>query len=1166
MHHLITFCSGFGTISKAGDSTRARSGPLASSAILRNLLGSVLLMASFACIASAQLGSGGTIVGTITDPSGAAVPNVAITLTDVDTGDAHHVTCNELGQYVAPDLPIGHYTVKAEAPGFKASQQSGIDLTVGARDRVDIKLEIGNTQETVTVEATAVAVQSESGEVSDVINGQQVAQLSENGRSLYSLATLTPGASSNMVDFQNPTPVGGNATVSFNGLRVSHNLYMVDGGEDLDRGGSGNISIMPSIDAISEFRALTSNYSAEFGLSSGATFTMVFKSGAKDFHATGWEFFRNDALDAGNYFTNAAGKAPPELRFNTYGFNVGGPVFIPKLYNRSREKTFFFYNMEWRKLVTGGLVNQTVPLASEYGGQFPSSVPIHTPCTNQVTPSVASAYQAAGLQLSTPNGTACSGSGLVPFAGNRIPTSLINSNAAALLAAGIFPSPNNGSSFVGGNKLPTDVREEIVRIDHRFSDKFSIFGHWVSEQISQTYGTSLWSGDNVPSVGTLFGNPSYSGVVHATWSISPTLLNEVAFNYNGNRIAITPLGVVDRPSGVNIPELFPGNNLNRIPGIDLSGSTGTNYDVSSWPWHNKADDYQVRDDISWVKGAHQIKIGASWMLYKKIQDLFGDTQGQFNFNGNYTGNDFADFLLGDATSYTELAVQDAGHWDNQSYDAYIQDDWKVNSRLTLNLGLRWDGIPHTYEENNRQSNFYPGLYNPANAAQIVGSVISPSSPGLGTSPNPILNGHQFYLNGIGIAGQNGIPAGLVKNDWALFAPRLGFAYDLTGQGKTVLRGGFGIMYERIQGNDVYNAGPNIPFSSSVTLNNVSLSNPALSLASGQTLSAPITAASITGLAYTDYKNPASFQYSFGIQHQFWANTVLGVSYVGNENDHQNDYRNINLPDPGTLGSLESNPSQYNSLVPYRGFNSIVLSEDAENSNYNALQIDFHSQVRNDLFLQFAYTWSKSMDPATGNGGSGDLSYVSDPYNRAYDYGPSGLDREHIALVNFVYTLPVFKNTDNHVLKTTLGGWQVSGIATMETGLPLFVTLSGSESGNGIPNATNRPNVSGPITYADTVASWFNSGAFSQPGPGAWGNLGKNALRAPGRDNWNLSLFKNFVISEARDSRFELRFETFNTFNHTQFDNIGTSYPSTQFGQVTSTWDPRVIQLGAKLYF
>jgi hypothetical protein len=1118
---------------------------------------SCLIAAAFPLLVFGQAGTGGTILGTVTDPSGAVIPGVTVTITNTDTNQSQQVTTNSVGQYVVPDLRIGHYTVRATASGFKAAEQAGIALNVGDRDRVDFKLEVGSTQESVTVEANPVAVQSESGEVSQVINGQQVTQLATNGRSLYELATLIPGASSNMVDFQNPTPVGGDATVSFNGMRVSHNLYMIDGGEDLDRGGSGNISVMPSIDAIAEFRQITSNYSAEYGLSSSATTTMVFKSGTKQLHASLWEFNRNDAFDAGNFFTNAAGQKAPELRFNLYGFNVGGPVFIPKVYNKDKQKTFFFYNMEWRKLIIGQTLNQTVPLPSEYGGAFPANIPIHAPSASQISPALQGTYSALGISPSA------------PFPNNTIPPSLLDPNAQVLLKTGIFPAPNNGAQFVGGQPIPTNVREEIVRIDQRFSDKFSMFGHWVAEQISQTYGTSQWSGDNVPTVGDVFGNPSYSGVIHATWSISPTLLNETAFNYDGNRIAITPTGIYQRPSNLNIPELFPGNNDNRIPGISLSGRTGATYDVASWPWHNRADDYQIRDDITWIKGPHELKIGAAWMLYKKIQDLFGDTQGSFNFNGSYTGNDFADFLLGYANSYTELAVQDAGHWDSKSYDAYFQDNWKVNSRLTLNLGLRWDGIPHTYEENNRMSNFYPGLYNPADAAILLpNGTISPSSPGLGTSPNPILKGYQFYLNGMGIAGQNGIPDGLVQNDWALFGPRLGFAYDLTGAGKTVLRGGFGVMYERIQGNDVYNAGPNIPFSSSVTFNNVALSNPNLSLLTGQIVTAPITAASIVGLAYTDYKNPSSDQYSLGIQQQLSGSSVLSVEYVGNIDRHQNDYRQINLPpdNPSLLAALATGSLQYNQFVEYPGYHSIAISEDAENANYNSLQVSLRSQLRNDLMLQLAYTYSKAMDPATGYAGDGDLSYVSDPYNRHYDYGPSGLDRTQVAVINFVYDLPFFKNSSNLFAKNILGGWELSAVGTMETGLPLWVTLGGTYGSNGIANATNRPNVVAPLSYPDTIAQWFSTSTFAPPAPGFFGDLGKNAVRGPGRDNWNISLFKNWTLSEARNSSFQLRFESFNTFNHTQFNNVSSAFSASNFGQVTTVWDPRVFQFGAKLYF
>ncbi len=751
---------------------------------------------------------------------------------------------------------------------------------------------------------------------------------------------------------------------------------------------------------------------------------------------------------------------------------------------------------------------------------------------------------------------------------------LLDPNAQALLAAGIFPAPTSGAQFIGGNNSPTKVREEIFRIDHNFNSKFSIFGHFVDEKISQTYGTSQWSGDNVPTASDTFGNPSYSGVIHTTYVISPTLLNEVAFNYNGNRINIVPQGHITKPSGFTTPRLFTGtDNLNRIPEIHLAGVTGTDYTTASWPWHNKADDYQIRDDISWTKGAHQLKMGASWAIYKKIQDLFGQTQGGFTFNNTFTGNDFADFLLGYADSYNELAVQDHGFWNNVSWAAYIQDNWRVNHRLTLNLGLRWDGVPHTYEANNRTSNFYPSLYNPANAAVILpDGTISPSSPGLGTSPNPILAGYQFYLNGIGIPGTTtGVPKDLVNNHWAAFGPRIGFAYDLTGSGKTILRGGFGTMYERIQGNDMYNAGPNVPFSSSVTFNSggVLLSNPNTSLQSGSTLTAPITVADITGLDRIQNKLPVSYQYSFGVQHALSARSVLSVAYVGNQNRHQNDYRETNLPNPTLLPSIANGTAgSYNSLVPYLGFHSIKLSEDVQNSHYNGLQMELHTQVRRDLTLQAAYTYSKAFDPATNGNGVSDLQATSNPYNHAYDNGPSGLDRAHIAFVNFVYDIPLLKDSSNRLLKGTVGGWQVSGIVTLVSGEPLNVNLGGVSGNisNTLPNSNNRPDRTGSIVTPHTVSSWFTNSAFSAPAPGTFGNLPFNALRGPGRDNWNLSLFKSFVFSEERGSKLEFRAEFFNAWNHTEFNNVSTSFSASNFGAVTSAHDPREIQLGLKLYF
>jgi hypothetical protein len=1124
------------------------------------------------------VGQTATLLGTVTDQSGAALPDVTVTVTSAESNAVRKIQTNTAGQYVAADLNIGHYSVKAVLKGFKVSERKDVALQVGDRDRIDFQMQVGGIQETVTVEANAVHVQTDSGEQSNVITGQQISQLAVSGRSMYQLAALVPGASSQIGSSGGMsagvvnTPVGGDAMVEFNGLRQNHNIYLLDGGEDDDRGGAGGMSIAPSSDAIAEFRALTSNYSADYGLSSAGTMTMVLKSGTNTLHASAWEFNRNDAFDARNYF-NPAPQKVAELRLNVFGFNVGGPVTLGKLYNTERKRTFFFYNMEWRRLIQGGLTNQPVPDTSTYGGNFGNAV-IDVPSAAEVSTDVLAQNCPGGvLPAGIVQGT--------PFPNSTIPSCMISPNATALLTAGIFPAnntvgPSGNPTFIGGNNSPTNLKEEVARIDHNFTSKFSVFGHFIAEQVSQTFGVSQWSGANIPTVGDTFGNPSYSAVIHTTYAISPTLLNETAFNYNGNRINIVPfagsgLKTLAIPSGYDptAARLFTGpNNDNRIPNIDLNGAIGSHFEISSWPWHNIADDYQLRDDISWTKGAHQFKMGGSWALYKKVQDLFGETQGAFNFDGTYTGSDFADFLLGTAKSYNELAIQDHGVWNSVSWAAYFQDNWRANRKLTLNLGLRWDGIPHTYEADNRMGNFYPSLYDPTKAAVLLpDGTISPSSPGLGASPNPILAGIPLYLNGIGTPGQDGIPKGLVSNHWANFGPRLGFAYDLTGSGKTVVRGGFGIMYERIQGNDMYNAGPNIPFSLSVTNNSVTFADPGILLATGTAAAKAINPASITGLAVDQYKQPASYQYSVGVQQQLNATSVFSVAYVGNQNRYQNDYREINLPSESYLPALIGG-AQYNTApgLPYPGFHSINLSTNEANSHYNGLQLDLTSHIR-DLTLRAYYTLSRTIDSTNAASGGGDLGTVSNPYlGWKYDNGPGGFDRTNNGAVNFIYDIPFLRNSVHRFLKSAIGGWEVSGIITMTSGVPINPQLTGGQSGNGLPNATNRPDQVGNVSYPHKVGEWFNKDAFVDPALGAWGNAGHNSLRGPGRDNWNLSLFKSFVLSEARGSRFEFRAESFNTWNHTEFDQISNGLGASNFGQVTTAFDPRVFQFGAKLYY
>jgi hypothetical protein len=1115
-------------------------------------------------------GQAGTIVGTVTDASGALLPNVTITITNTATGVSKSSVTNTAGEYIFPGIQIGTYDVKATLQGFKVAVRNGVVLNATDRLRTDFQMAVGAVSETVSVEAAGLAVQSDSGEVSSLINGTQITELSTKNRTIYSYASLTTGAANLNPDTQVPVPVGGaSGNISFNGNRPGHNLYLLDGGENSDRGGAGSSSVLPSMDAIAETQVLTSNYSAEYGLSSGGTISSVTKSGTNKYHASAWEFFQNDALQAHNYFDKPGAKKA-EFRYNVFGFNVGGPV--PGL----NHKLFFFYNMEWRRLVNGTNINQTVPLPSTYGGNFGS--------TTITVPTTASAsFMARGC----PGGVLPAGvTPGQPFPSNTIPKCMLDANAQSLLTAGgkyggIFPAPTNGAQFQAPVSLPNDLREEITRIDYNPTSKLTIYGSFVAESVAQNLATSMWSGDNVPSVGNTFGNPSYAGVLHTAYTIKPTLLNEVSFNYNGNRIHILPAGLVSAPSSFTFSPFFPhtgdGTNVqNRIPSIQLNGSTGTNYTSNWMPWNNKADSYQVRDDLSWSKGRHQLKMGGGWLLYKKVQDWFKNTQGNFQFNGKFTGNDFADYLIGLASNYTEDAVKSAGNWNNTSWALYLQDNFRANNRLTLNLGLRWDGVPHTYEANNKMNNFYTSLYD-SNKAAILNAgnnSVSPASPGLGTSPDPALPG-SFYVNGIATCGK-GVPKGCVNDAWKNFGPRIGFAYDVAGDGKTVIRGGYGLMYERIQGNDVYNNAGTVPLAASINFNNVSLSSTPTDITTGVKNSGSIPVNNITGLDRNSYKAPSSSQYSLGVQRSL-GKSVLAVSYVGSQNRHQNYYEETNLPVYGSLPTLLANNSQYNASVPYLGYTSVRMAVNEANGNYNSMQASIRGSLKSDLQYQVGYTYSHTNDAGSQNSSALDLGNISNPYQGwKYDFGPSPYDIHNVFFTNFVYDIPFLKNSSNKALKTGLGGWEVSGIVSVLSGAPLNIGTTSGLNGNNVasivPNSSNRPNRSGAAHDPHAVTQWFDTSIFTAPAAGTWGNTPRSSVRGPGRDNWSLSLFKNFWFNQERGSNLQFRAEFFNVWNHTQFignqqlNGISTNLGSSNFGHVTGAYDPRTIQFALKLSF
>ena len=1130
------------------------------------LLGLVLLsMAAYAQETA-------SIVGTVTDPSGASVPNAKVTITNTDTAVVVRTTeTNAAGAYAARELPIGHYNVRIEVAGFKTHEQTGITLNVSDTVRADVTLQVGQTQESITVEANALQVQADTSEVSQTVTAAQVADLATNGRNVLQLAALVAGAASSMPDFDTPMAQTQNRTISFGGQRPDHNNWIINGGEAYDRGGGGILIVSPSQDALQEFKVMTSNFAADLGQSSGGMITMATKSGTKEYHGSAWEYFRNDYLDANTFFANLNNRPKPQLRYNTFGFNFGGPIPVQK-----ERKTFFFYNMEWRRQINGSEINALAIPRAMTTGDFSSVLPVSAggTCTSgcaqirvpsTTDPAMFAKLATFGLSPSTasqPN----------YFPGNIVPKGLLDPNATAVLQAGLFPGPNTPSGRYY-TSFPTRVnyREEAIRVDHTVGNKLSLMGSLLYDSGVQSQAPPLWAGGTYATAGSKMAVPSWAGVVHAIYTISPTLLNEASFNLNGNNIDISIIGVYQKPTGYTVPNFFSANKDNKLPQFTIGSPYNVSYTPGWWPWTNTWRSWQWKDDILWTRGNHNMKFGGSYMFTHKWQQYQLNAGGAFNFDSSATGNGMADFMIGDAVTYNEPASVDFVQISNSTISLYAMDDWRVNKRLTVNLGLRWEGLPHAYDSKNMASNFYPNLYDPKQAPTFLpNNAMDPNGPGFTTVSGIPLSSMKFYMNGIGIAGRNGIPSGLVDNHWDTFAPRIGFAYDLTGRQKTVLRGGAGIFYERMAGNEMYNMGQsNTPFAYQPSATQVYFSNPATSYITGQTAAVPYFPAGTTWGITNPYKIPTAAQWSLGIQQQLRENAVLSVTYVGNSNYHQSQGRNIN--------TLFQNDSQHrlgvcggncgytgttltaNLYRQYPGFATIQVMDMAANSNYNSLQVNLRVTTWKNLTVNTAYTWSHAFDIIDGE----IFSNVGNPFNARWDYGPAGFDRRQMSVTSFIYQFPFFRNSPNKALKIGFGGWEISGIAMFESGNPVNITGGPDNLGYG-GGTTNRADAVAPVTYPGTRLQWFSKASFQKPGPLQWGSAARNSVVAPGRNNWNMALFKQFAFHER--AKLDFRFETFNTFNHTQFNSLSTGVTNADFGQLNGTFNPRTLQLGMKFMF
>ena len=667
-----------------------------------------------------------TITGFVTDASGALVPNAAITLINTATNQTRETISNSAGTYRFANVGVGTYTLNVVASGFQKYTKTGIVVNVAQTVEADATLAVGNQTQTVTVAADALQVQTETSEVSTLINGEQVSQLATNGRNITSLAALGMGVSNNLPPFGGVNALTSSNGISFNGTRQTHNIYMIDGGEQNDRGCGGCFMNLPSQDAISQFQTLDSNYSPDYGIGSGGTILMVLKSGTNKFHGELYEFNRNTAYNANDYFLKAGGKDRSKFQLNIPGGNIGGPLFIPHIYNENRSRTFFFWNEEWRRLIQGSAPSVTnailapnfptagAPLAYTAANEAATNTVcnpgVKAPCVPKTTdPAKLAQYAADGL---TPG---------QPFPGNVIPSNLIDQNAVLQLNAGTFPNPNfnNGTQYIASIPQPTNVREDIVRIDHAISSKYQLMGHYLHDTLAQDYFPPLWGNSSYPTVGTAMNNPSYSAVIKLTQTYSPNLLNETAFLYSGNKITLTPVqgpggGQFVKPSGWNATSFFPdaNNRLNRLPEVQLQGSPiNVTWSPSYYPWKNGYEGFNYRDDISWTKGRHQFKFGAGWLHTYKNQELQYNTNGVTIFNSsNFSGDSYINYILGDGHVILAVGVSWYGkHWVNNNYNGYANDNWHISPRVVLNLGLRYDGLPHAFERYDKFSNFVTGV-------------------------------------------------------------------------------------------------------------------------------------------------------------------------------------------------------------------------------------------------------------------------------------------------------------------------------------------------------------------------------------------------------------------------------------------------------------------------
>ena len=1125
--------------------------------------GSLLLLLVFALVNRAGAQGFGTIVGTVTDASGSVIPNAKLTVTDEGTQAIRTVQANDQGYYVVPALHPSTYDLNVNVPGFAVYSQKAITLLADQSLTVDVRMSLGQVTETVSVQTNNVQVDTSTSTLSQVVEERRIVDLPLNGRNAVSLALLIPGtvqAPANNSDQGQYKTLPAAITLSVNGSRNNQTGFNLDGSTNNDIYTNVN-QPFPFPDALQEFSVQTSNYTARYGGNSGAVVNAISKSGTNQFHGDLFEFNRNAVFNGANYFGYQNGKkVRDQLKRNQFGGVIGGPVW--------RDHTFFFFGYqqtEIRNIANGNSANVVTP--AELNGDFSALCSTFN----------ASGICTKGTQLYHPNQTS------IPYPFNKIDPSTYDPAAVKFATQYLPVSAASGGTITYGLPLSQSFHEYVARGDQNLTKSDRLFARYYLDKYNNNPFLTPSNYLTTVSAAQIY---SHNAIVGETHTFTPNLLNDIRLSFMRVTTNSGPPSNSISAADLGIPVYQPTQFAKALDGMNVSGY----FNISSFPPSimNRTA-YTLSDDVSWIHGRHSFAFGGSLL---RAQVLLRDAflyGGVFSFTADNTGNALSSFLLGSMRRFQ----QGAGEFkDNRDwyYTAYAQDDFHVTHNLTVNLGIRYEPFIPWYEVMGRVEQFRTDNY--------VNNIVSTQFP---NAPPGLL-----------FPGDPGMPKYGVTASYLNFSPRVGFAYDVFGDGRTSIRGGGGIFFDSMQVGIENNRFVDIsPFSTQVdvTTPTGTLSNPYLGMTNpfppplrpspGFVFPKPVLVVTYDPASNSRLEAPVTYNYNLTIEHEFASNFLGRIAYVGSQSRHQTETAELNpaiFYPTGPASTLSTDQRRrFNGLplgtVPTKPatgsgtlYGSIGQGTQDLITNFNSLQVTAQRRVRT-LTLLANYTWSKSLDdvPAgQGNAGVAAQSLsplpVTNPMRHQFDYGRSDFDHAHVVSISYVWNLPAFSSS-NLLTRETIGGWQLTGIIRRQSGGGFTVTAGTDRSQTGL--GTDRSMLVGGVNpYGGTACAttsvvchnYLNPTAFvtsytaTNYPLGTYGDTGKNAFNGPAYMDWDVGALKNFALAPEDRLRLQFHAEFFNVLNHTNFNNPTAAANNTNFGRILSAQDPRIGQLALKLIF